>query len=43
MSYATTTELLIRFDSDEIAQRADRLVPRLVTTKCCASRQPVVI
>ena len=31
MSYATTTELLIRFDSDEIAQRADRLVPRLVT------------
>ncbi|MFY3200105.1 gp436 family protein [Achromobacter xylosoxidans] len=31
MSYATATELLIRFDSDEIAQRADRMVPRLVT------------
>ena len=31
MSYATTTELLIRFDSDEIAQRADRAVPRLIT------------
>ena len=31
MSYATATELLIRFDSDEISQRADRMVPRLVT------------
>jgi len=31
MSYATATELLIRFDFDEISQRADRMVPRLVT------------
>ncbi|SAI74572.1 Mu-like prophage protein gp36 [Bordetella ansorpii] len=31
MTYATPTELLVRFDPDEIAQRADRQMPRLVT------------
>lgn len=31
MSYATPTELLVRFDANEIAQRSDRLIPRLVT------------
>lgn len=31
MTYATATELLVRFDTDEIAQRADRQLPRLVT------------
>lgn len=31
MTYATATELLTRFDATEIAQRADRGVPRLVT------------
>lgn len=33
MSYATATELLERFDANEIAQRADRGVPRLVTAQ----------
>lgn len=33
MTYATATELLTRFDADEIAQRADRGVPRLVTAE----------
>lgn len=31
MSYATATDLLVRFDTDEIAQRSDRGVPRRVT------------
>jgi len=31
MTYATATELLDRFDAEEIAQRADRGTPRLVT------------
>lgn len=31
MSYATATDLITRFDADEIAQRADRLLPRLVS------------
>lgn len=31
MTYATTTELLTRFDAVEIAQRADRGIPRLVS------------
>lgn len=31
MTYATATALLTRFDATEIAQRADRGVPRLVT------------
>ena len=31
MTYATATELLERFDANEIAQRADRGVPRLIT------------
>lgn len=31
MTYATTTELLTRFDAAEIAQRADRGIPRLVS------------
>jgi phage gp36-like protein len=30
MPYATATDLLTRFDADEIAQRADRLMPRRV-------------
>lgn len=30
MTYATTTDLLTRFDATEIAQRVDRGVPRLV-------------
>ena len=30
MPYATATELLTRFDANEIAQRADRTVPRVV-------------
>lgn len=30
MTYATATDLLTRFDATEIAQRADRGVPRLV-------------
>lgn len=29
--YATATELLDRFDAEELAQRADRSVPRVVT------------
>lgn len=29
--YATTTDFLDRFDAEEIAQRADRATPRLVT------------
>ena len=39
MSYATATELLIRFDSDEISQRADRMVPRLVTDEMLRMRR----
>lgn len=31
MSYATAAELLERFSAEEIAQRADRSIPRLVT------------
>ncbi|WP_241047866.1 gp436 family protein [Achromobacter xylosoxidans] len=31
MSYATATDLLVRFDVDEIVQRTDRAIPRLVT------------
>lgn len=31
MPYATATDLLDRFDAEEIAQRADRATPRLVT------------
>lgn len=31
MPYATATELLARFDAEEIAQRADRSIPRQVT------------
>lgn len=31
MSYATAPELLDRFDAEEIAQRTDRSMPRLVT------------
>jgi len=31
MSYATVAELLNRFDAEEIAQRADRSIPRLVS------------
>lgn len=31
MPYATATELLERFDAEEIAQRTDRSVPRLVS------------
>lgn len=31
MPYATATELLKRFDAEEIAQRTDRSVPRLVS------------
>lgn len=31
MTYATATELLTRFDPTEIAQRADRGIPRLVS------------
>lgn len=30
MSYATATDMLTRFDADEIAQRADRVMPRRV-------------
>lgn len=33
MTYATATDLLARFDATEIAQRADRGVPRLVTAQ----------
>lgn len=33
MPYATATELLDRFDAEEIAQRADRSTPRLVTAE----------
>ena len=33
MTYATTTDLLTRFDAAEIAQRVDRGVPRLVTAQ----------
>lgn len=33
MTYATTTDLLTRFDAAEIAQRVDRGVPRLVTAE----------
>lgn len=31
--YATATDLLDRFDAEEIAQRADRATPRLVTAE----------
>ena len=31
MSYATTSALLARFDAEEIAQRTDRSLPRVVT------------
>lgn len=31
MTYATAANLLERFDAEEIAQRADRSIPRLVT------------
>lgn len=31
MPYATVTDLLARFDAEEIAQRTDRSIPRLVT------------
>ncbi|MDO8932926.1 MAG: DUF1320 domain-containing protein [Rhodocyclaceae bacterium] len=31
MTYATPTDLLSRFGAEEIAQRADRSIPRLVT------------
>lgn len=31
MTYATATNLLERFDPEELAQRADRSIPRLVT------------
>ena len=31
MTYATALDMLIRFDADEIAQRSDRLIPRLVS------------
>jgi phage gp36-like protein len=30
MTYATATDMLTRFDADEIAQRADRVMPRRV-------------
>lgn len=33
MPYATATELLDRFDAEEIAQRTDRSTPRLVTAE----------
>ena len=33
MPYATATDLLTRFDAAEIAQRVDRLVPRVVTAE----------
>lgn len=33
MTYALTTDLLMRFDAAEIAQRVDRGVPRLVTAE----------
>lgn len=33
MSYATATELLDRFDAEEIAQRTDRGTPRLVAAE----------
>ncbi len=33
MTYATPTDLLIRFDASEIAQRVDRGVPRLITSQ----------
>lgn len=33
MTYATTTDLLTRFDAAEIAQRVDRGVPRLVSAE----------
>lgn len=37
MPYATAAELLMRFSSDEIAQRVDRGVPRLVTADLLAA------
>lgn len=33
MPYATATELLDRFDAEEVAQRTDRSTPRLVTAE----------
>lgn len=33
MTYATAADLLDRFDAEEIAQRADRSTPRLVTAE----------
>ena len=33
MIYATPTDMLTRFDADEIAQRTDRGLPRLVTAQ----------
>lgn len=33
MTYATTTDLLTRFDAAEISQRVDRGLPRLVTAQ----------
>lgn len=37
MPYATAAELLTRFSADEIAQRVDRGVPRLVTADLLAA------
>lgn len=37
MPYATATDLLSRFDAEEIAQRADRGVPRVVTAAMLAT------
>lgn len=31
MTYATQTDMISRFDAEELAQRADRSIPRLVT------------
>jgi phage gp36-like protein len=33
MSYASATELIDRFDAEEIAQRVDRSIPRLLTAE----------
>lgn len=37
MTYATPADLLARFDAEEIAQRADRGIPRLVTSNLLAT------
>lgn len=37
MTYATPTHLITRFDAEEIAQRADRLLPRRVSGELLAA------